>query len=119
MKAIEEVHDVDHVGITNTIALVQQRHFWRGISADVRNYVESCEKCQQNKSSKAVPPLKPIIGPGRRHRGIFDFTMLPDCVCGCGRKYLLLIVDHTTKRIWSSGFCTKRAKPIVNWLKVI
>lgn len=52
---LHECHDVvscGHLGIAKTINKVAQRFYWHGLTKDVKDYVRSCHKCQQNKAGE-------------------------------------------------------------------
>jgi len=51
-----------HFGQKVTFEKVSERYWWRGLSNDVRNYVQSCGKCQTANPSNKMPPaaLHPI-----------------------------------------------------------
>ena len=61
-------HDVPwcgHLGIQKTLELVRRQFWWPGIAADIKNYVQSCYKCQSDKPDrrKKRPPLTFIEAP--------------------------------------------------------
>lgn len=43
-----------HQGTERTLELVRQRCFWPGMSADVAQWVQQCELCQQAKGATPV-----------------------------------------------------------------
>ena len=44
-----------HQGIDRTTDLVRQRCYWPGMSADIKRWVQECERCQVAKDSGSVP----------------------------------------------------------------
>ena len=50
-KAISTVHDItggNQGGVERTVQKCKARFFWFGLSSDVRNYVQSCQICEQS-----------------------------------------------------------------------
>ena len=45
-----------HFGRDKTLAAVQQRFCWRGLTADVELYVKTCDTCQRTKLSQQLTP---------------------------------------------------------------
>jgi Reverse transcriptase (RNA-dependent DNA polymerase)/RNase H-like domain found in reverse transcriptase/Integrase zinc binding domain/gag-polyprotein putative aspartyl protease/Zinc knuckle len=92
--------DSGHMGVDKTLELIQRYFWWPRLSADVREYVETCVVCQRGKSSTQRPggTLRPIP-PARVRFGeiTMDFVE-PGIVCrrtGC--DFILVIVDRFTK----------------------
>jgi RNase H-like domain found in reverse transcriptase/Reverse transcriptase (RNA-dependent DNA polymerase)/Integrase zinc binding domain/gag-polyprotein putative aspartyl protease len=61
-------HDVPwcgHLGIQKTLELVRRQFWWPGMSADIKDYVQSCFKCQSDKLDRRLrrPPLTFIEAP--------------------------------------------------------
>ena len=55
-------HDSDlgsHVGNNKMLSLMRFKYYWLGMTTDIREYVLSCSKCQEVKSTTGavVPPL--------------------------------------------------------------
>jgi len=51
-KILQENHnsvDVGHPGQQRMMELLEQNYWWPGLKEDVRKYMQSCFKCQQNK----------------------------------------------------------------------
>ena len=48
-------HDVPwcaHLGVEKTVKMVKLQFYWPGLDADVRKYIQTCYKCQGNKSDR-------------------------------------------------------------------
>ena len=112
-------HDVPwcgHLGIQKTLDLVQRQFWWPGIAADIKNYVQSCYKCQSDKPDrrKKRPPLTFIQSPDSCWRTvgvdlIVDLTPTePDkynaivVFCCHLSKMVRLVPTHTT--LTTEGF---------------
>lgn len=43
-----------HLGVSKTLKRIRTQIQWKGMRKDVRQYIEKCESCQKNKSSKKI-----------------------------------------------------------------
>lgn len=93
-----------HRGRESTYQKISKRFYWRGIVDDVRNYIKTCKKCQQqgNVIKKICPELQsiPVDSEVMKQVGI-DLCNLPDV---SGYKHLIVLIDYFSK--WSE------AKPV-------
>jgi hypothetical protein len=69
-EILAQCHDAvtgAHFGRDKTLAAVQRRFHWDGLSTDVASYVASCDACQRNKPSQQLTPgpLMPLAIPER------------------------------------------------------
>ena len=54
-------HDeLGHQGITTTWERISQHYYWPQQFESIRNYVSSCDTCQQRKDKPQALPLEPI-----------------------------------------------------------
>lgn len=87
-----------HFGFKKTLDLIQRRYWWKGMSKDVKQYVDSCDVCQKSKSSRQAPSGKliPLPIPDRNWQNItMDFIVkLPK-----SKKFdsILVVVDRRSK----------------------
>ena len=90
---IQECHDTPlagHLGGAKTLEQLTRRFYWKGMDAEVKQYVLTCVECQKNKPSQQLPggQLMPLeIPPRAWHTVSMDFiTQLPrsragnDCI---------------------------------------
>lgn len=55
-ETLHQLHqEHGHKGIDRTTELVRQRCFWPGMSVDIKDWVQKCERCQVAKDSGQVP----------------------------------------------------------------
>ena len=101
---IRELHDAPysgHPGIAKTKKLVQKDFYWGSMLKDVKDYIQSCHSCQQNKSSnqKSGGLLQPLLIPERKWQVVtMDFIMsLPET--DRGHTAILVVVDKLTKMV--------------------
>ena len=86
-----------HFGIERTYKKFNHIFFWPKASEDVKNYVESCQKCNEFNTPKngyVKVPLQPINSSKRFELVCYDLAgpFLPVTVRG--NRYALIIVDH-------------------------
>ena len=99
---IRESHDAPvggHFGIDKTIQRVEQTFTWPGMTADIREYVRSCDSCQRSKPvvGRTRGLLQPLPVPADRWEEVsLDFvTGLPRTARG--HDAVLVVVDRFTK----------------------
>ena len=112
-------HDVPwcgHLGIQKTLQLAQRQFWWPSMAVDIKNYVQSCYRCQSDKPDrrKKRPPLTFIQSPSSCWRTvgvdlIVDLTPTePDkynaivVFCCHLSKMVRLVPTHTT--LTTEGF---------------
>ena len=98
---LEKSHDTvtsGHLGVEKTMHRIMPKFYWYKQIREIKDYVQSCERCQQNKSPHKynVAPLEPLR-PSRPNELITTDIMgkLPKSVSGS--HYLLVVIDHFTK----------------------
>lgn len=95
---IKEYHDMGHLGVRRTAALVQTAYWWYGLHADVAKFVAKCKLCSRVRSSfNAVQPtLQPLPICGMFYRvgvdlaGPFNRTKL-------GSLFVMIVIEHFSK----------------------
>ena len=70
-QLLKELHDLPtggHPGFNRTLQTVRRRFYWRGMTADVRDYVLQCPVCQLEKGESTLPrgELQPLRVPIER-----------------------------------------------------
>ena len=90
-----------HRGALKTIELVSRRFYWKNMHKDIKEYVSTCIKCQQNKSSNQQPLglLSPIPTPEQRWNTVtMDLiTQLPKTKSG--HDAIVVFVDKFSKMV--------------------
>ncbi|VDI02172.1 Hypothetical predicted protein [Mytilus galloprovincialis] len=95
-----------HQGFDRTYSSLRNKYFWPSMYEDIKQYVKTCEVCQQSKRNYGAkrPPLKPQISDdifSRWHMDILSgLPTTPDKF-----KHVLLVVDSYSK--WSEIFPLK------------
>ena len=89
-----------HPGVRRTTALIKQRFWWPAMERSVREFVEACSVCAQNKPSNLPPAgfLQPLPVPRRpwSHIALDFVTGLPP---SHGNTTILTIVDRFSKSV--------------------
>ncbi|KAL2086022.1 hypothetical protein ACEWY4_017081 [Coilia grayii] len=87
-----------HPGVARTSHLIAQRFWWLTLERDIREYVQACLTCSQNKSSNQPPAglLQPLPVPSRpwSHIAMDFITGLP---ASDGMTVILTVVDRFSK----------------------
>ena len=93
--------------------------YYEGITADLKNYIVNCERCQATRGLKPVQvPEYPIISNGPHDEYQMDLWYLPkDMLPYTDYKYVMDIVDHFSKWIWSYPLKNKDAYNSLQCLK--
>ena len=97
-KVTEEAHELSHAGVRGTYAVLQQRHWFRGMKASVKEVVRSCPICMASRGrtlskEKMHPDQRPIALGGRWH---VDGLQLPQSGI---YDHLMVAVDAATKYV--------------------
>ncbi|KXZ57050.1 hypothetical protein GPECTOR_5000g1276 [Gonium pectorale] len=113
---IEEAHHrLGHWGARRTLGLLQNGHWWQGMSRDVEYVVNRCTLCDRANSSGNVVPSQlhslPLRGPFYRwHVDLAgDLTPTPE-----GYRYVLVCVEAWTKHVEMIPLRTKGSQEVAN-----
>ena len=101
---LTEHHDVGiagHFGVGKTLLYLQRQYYWPNMKVFVKNYINSCEFCQRNKSSNQAPAgfLQPLEIPSQKWQSVsMDFIVaLPTTERGFDA--VITVVDRLTKMV--------------------
>jgi transposase InsO family protein len=96
-EVIASFHDLAHAGVKATQKLVKENFGWRGMSAQIADFVRNCTACQQSKVNiRHKAPLQAFLPPASRFLDLHVDVVgpLPSCR---GNTYLFTIVDRYTR----------------------
>ena len=97
-KGCHDSQSARHFGQEKTLEMVCRDFYWKGLTAWIKDYVRSCNECQQNKSPRHARfgLLQPLQVPYAAWTSIStDFiTQLPEPL---GRTQIMVVVDRSTK----------------------
>jgi len=86
-----------HPGRFKTQELLSRDYWWPGLSTFVKNYVDGCCICQQNKvnTHPSSPPLNPIPAPiSNRPFSHVSVDLITDLPLSDGYDSIMVVVDH-------------------------
>lgn len=86
-----------HQGVERTLELVRQRCYWPGMSADVAQWVQECERCQQAKDVAPIPRsyMGHLLASRPNEIVAIDFTVLEPSQAG--QENVLVMTDVFSK----------------------
>lgn len=89
-----------HLGRKKTLARIQNKFVWPGISSDVSRFCRSCDQCQRTVDRGRVPRAKlgrmPIIEEPFRRVAV-DLVGPLEPRASDGSRYILTVVDYATR----------------------
>ncbi|KAK7918908.1 hypothetical protein WMY93_010192 [Mugilogobius chulae] len=97
-QTLEMLHQQHgHQGIERTLELVRQRCYWPQMSADIKQWVQQCERCQVAKDSAPVPHsyMGHLLASRPNEILAIDFTVLEPTRHGI--ENVLVMTDVFTK----------------------
>jgi transposase InsO family protein len=112
---LREYHDSPnsaHLGEAKTYERLADLYYWKGMAADIKQYVASCLKCAQRKTynrrqSQNIPLLS-LLFPALPFEALGIDVLGPLPRTKSGSKYILVITDHFTR--WPMAFPMRNQK---------
>ena len=101
--ALDGCHqEAAHQGQRRSIALMQERFWWPGMTRDLRNCIKKCSHCRKYEAAQPVVPMKPLTCSGPGELLHVDFTSIEETVplkddpviCN-----VLVLQDHFSKYV--------------------
>ena len=92
-----KTHDkIGHQGNNRTYSLIKQQYHWKGMAKDVKDYIQQCPACQQEKARVQSYPLHMMEIPDRPFDKI-EMDLVTDFTKSSkGNKHILTIIDLLT-----------------------
>ena len=72
--------EVAHQGQRHSIALMQERFWWPGMTRDLRNRIKKCSRCRKYEAAPPVAPIKPLTCSSLGELLHVDFTSIEETV---------------------------------------
>ena len=69
-----------HQGQCRSIALMQERFWWPGMTRDLRNRIKKCSRCRKYEAALPVAPMKPLTCSGPGELLYVDLTSIEETV---------------------------------------
>ena len=91
-----------HQGQHRSIALMQERFWWPGMTRDLRNCIKKCSHCRKYEAAPSVVPMKPLTCSGPGELLHVDFTSIEETVPLKEEPVIcnvLVLQDHFSKYI--------------------
>ena len=101
--ALDGCHrEAAHQGQRCSIALMQERFWWPGMTRDLRNCIKKCSHCRKYEAAPPVVPMKPLTCSGPGELLHVDFTSIEEMVPFKEEPVIcnvLVLQDHFSKYI--------------------
>lgn len=103
IKIMEAYHDTPfggHQGIDRTTDIIKERYYWKNMDKDIENYVQTCKKCNERKTSaidRAPVPMKITTPLTRPFQKVALDIVGPLPKTHAGNQYILTFQDHFSK----------------------
>jgi ribonuclease HI len=102
-----------HQGVTRVYERVRRLFFWRGMYADVRNYVAACPDCQSGKGQPRISVRSPGNLVATRPFEIIGMDHVPSLPKSArGNTELLIWIDHHTGFVIVSANKSREAQEV-------
>ena len=91
-----------HQGQHHSIALMQERFWWPGMTRDLRNCIKKCSRCRKYEAAPPVVPMKPLTCSGLGELLHVDFTSIEEMVPLKEEpiiRNVLVLQDHFSKYV--------------------
>ena len=94
--------EVAHQGQCPSIALMQERFWWPGMTRDLRNHIKKCSRCRKYEAAPPVVPMKLLTCSGPGELLHVDFTSIEETVPlreNLIIRNVLVLQDHFSKYV--------------------
>ena len=114
---LEETHDkMGHQGNNCMYSPIKRQYYWKGMAKDVKNYIQRCPTCHQEKARVQSYPLHMTKIPDRPFHKITMDLVMDFTESNKGNKHILTIIDLLTGWPEAIPIPNKSANPITNAL---
>lgn len=121
-QVIEHFHDEKmsgaHLGLHKVFNKIRSRYHWPSMRKDIKNYVVSCQSCQQRKPDKR--PAVGMLQPNTIINGIpfqdICIDYVGPMIMSRGFKYILVATCRATKFCYAKPFKNADAKSTTRFL---
>ena len=97
-KVILACHDDNrHLGMEQTLGLLQERFFWPKMAEDVRTHIHTCERCLRFKQPQERAEMQPILVSYLMELIHLDFLTLGGKTGDAKNTNIMVITDHFTR----------------------
>lgn len=109
-----------HRGIVETTRKIREEYFWKGMTDDIKTYIENCRICQRNKIQRKTYKAPMIITSSSTEpfeRVTMDLVSYSD-VTGDSNKYILTLQDDLTRFVQAYPIPDKQATTVAKYLLI-
>ncbi|VDI69042.1 Hypothetical predicted protein [Mytilus galloprovincialis] len=112
-----------HLGRNKTVSKISERYYWIGIVKDVTQFLKKCQECQHEnkKTTKTCHEMIPVPVPYKRIWCKLGIDLIGPFLqsdkrplSSAGYKYVLTIVDYTSKWPEAYPLYSKKAEEIAS-----
>ena len=101
--ALDGCHrEAAHQGQRHSMALMQERFWWPGMTRDLRNRIKKCSRCRKYEAAPPAVPMKPLTCSGPGELLHVDFTSIEETVPlkeDPVIRNVLVLQDHFSKYV--------------------
>ena len=101
-QIFQQVHNLSHPGIKQTIHLVTERFVWPGIKKDIQNFTKECQHCQLSKITRHNKSIIQSIPNDVPKLSCVHIDLVGPLPINKGYQYLLTCVDRFTR--WPEAY---------------
>ena len=120
--ALDGCHqEAAHQAQRRSIALMQERFWWPGMTRDLRNCIKKCSHCRKYEAAPPVAPMKPLICSGPGELLHVDFTSIEETVPLKEDPIIhnvLVLQDHFSKYIVAYVVKNQTARTAAETLRI-
>ena len=111
-KVILACHDDNgHLGMEQTLRLLQERFFWPKMAEDVCTHIHTCERCLRFNWPQEKVEMQPILVSSPMELIHLDFLTLGGKAGDAKSTNMLVITDHFTK--YAQAYITSKQTAVV------
>ena len=111
-KVILACHDDNgHLGMEQTLRLLQERFFWPKMAEDLQTHICTCERCLRFKQPQEKTEMQPILVSYPMELIHLDFLTLGGKARDTKVTNILVITDHFTK--YAQTYITPKQTAVV------
>ena len=118
VHVLDSYHDTllgGHMGIANTTEKIREKYCWRGMTEDVKKWVNSCQRCQLSKRGRSnnIGLHRPIICTRPFQQVHIDLAG-PLVRTNKGNKYIVVMIDAFSRYVELDAIPDKTTATVAN-----
>ena len=100
-----------HLGVDKTLRRAQNNFYWKGMKAEIKEYVSSCLMCQKFKGhTHRIPPARSWPISTEKFQRVHMDLVGPLPISPCGKRFIIVISDSLTRYIFTRALPNKSAE---------